>query len=479
MNPGALLGAAVLVLVVAQATSQALSDLTFTEVGVDYVTLSWTAQGDLNITGYHVFYQYSGGSRIGLSPPPAAGDTTATVRGLYAGVEYNFTVKSFGEDGEENGEVSGTETTAAAVLNTACDQGTMEVSIPLAALPGVVVDNMHLLDPSCGGTVTATHVTFSTNLMECGTIRQTSADKFIFINEAIATPVVLGSGALRGANFSRRFQCEFIRRFDITQGREVMHNIPPPSVQIEVGNNSLIINMNMFTSADFSDTYDTSDFPLRVTPSDRLHFGLSVASPLDNLELFALQCVATPTLDPDDSPRVSIIQDGCDIDPTLEKNAARSGEKALYYSVQAFTFPNAADNSLLYIHCTMLVCFEDDSNSRCSEGCISARRRRQAESVMSEHRARRESGKEREIKISQGPVITEADKGKGSTFPTVGAAVGAVGVLTGALMMIATVVILRTRRGLVTGNRAKDRTGLDNYTFQVWGKSKPDVPAHG
>ncbi|CAH1253774.1 OIT3 [Branchiostoma lanceolatum] len=481
MSPGALFEGVVLVLVLTQAAGQALSDLTFTDVGMDYVSLSWTAPADLNITGYRVSYQYSGGPQTGLNPPPAPEDTTATVQGLYAGVEYTFTVTSLGEDGEENGEISGTATTAAAVLNTACDQGTMELSIPIAALPGVIVTSMHLLDPRCGATITPTHVILSTHLLECGTIRQTLADKFTFVNKAIATPVVSENGAIRGRNFSRSFQCEFIRRFDITQRREVLYNIPPPSVPIEIegGNNSLIISMNMFTSADFSDKFDSVDFPLQVTPADRLHFGLGVDSPLDNLELFALQCVATPTLNPDDSPRVSIIQDGCNIDPTLEKNDARSGEKALYYSVQAFTLPNAGDNSLLYIHCTMLVCFEDDSDSRCSEGCVPARGRRQAGSVTGEHRVRRESGKEHDVKISQGPIITKTGKEKetGSTFPTVGVAVGAVGVLTGVLMLIATVVLVRMRPGLVTRKTAKDRAGLDNYSFQVWGKRKPNVPS--
>ncbi|XP_078619942.1 uncharacterized protein LOC144886990 [Branchiostoma floridae x Branchiostoma japonicum] len=151
----------------------------------------------------------------------------------------------------------------------------------------------------------------------------------------------------------------------------------------------------MFTSEDFNTMYDSSDFPLVMTSSDRLYFGLSLDTELDVLELFALQCVATPTTDPTDEPNVRVIHEGCHLDPTITKDDARSSDTALYYSVDAFTIPNADDSRLVYFHCTMLVCLKDDPDSRCKQGCIPTSRRRRTLTGMHEIRALTDLGKTR------------------------------------------------------------------------------------
>ncbi|KAI8499070.1 hypothetical protein Bbelb_235230, partial [Branchiostoma belcheri] len=413
--------------------------LTFTEVTLDHVTMSWTVPDDLTIMGYHVRYEHAGGFYQELSPPPTPDNTTVTVSGLWADTEYTFTVTSFGEGGEENGRGNGTTTTAKVVVNVECSQGTMKVSIPLAGLPNVNVDNMHLLDPKCKATVGPTYVSLETGLKDCGTIEQANMenDKFIFMNEAIADPVTLANGAVRGTSFRRRFQCEFHRQFVISQGREVMYNIPSPSVEIVDADDVLTFNLNMFTSEDFSTMYDSSDFPLRMTPSDRLHFGLSLDSSLNVLELFALHCVATPTTDPNSDPKVSIIQDGCLVDPTLLMDSTRSNDMAMYFSVDAFTIPNADDSRLVYFHCTMLVCLKDDPDSRCNGGCIPSSRRKRALTDSREIRVRRESISERKANISQGPIIVEETQEAGTAFPTIGVAMGTVGGFLGVLLLVA------------------------------------------
>ncbi|XP_035679046.1 uncharacterized protein LOC118417560 [Branchiostoma floridae] len=387
-----------------------LSNLTFTDVGMDYVSLSWTAPTDLLIMGYRVRYSSTSGSHRDLHPPPSANDTTATVLGLWAQTEYTFTVTSFGVNDTKNGEISGTQMTADVEVNVVCSQDQMQLSLPRAALPGVFVDNMHLLDDTCRATVNPTEVTVQTGLQECGTFQNVSSDdKFTFINEVIARQVVYDNGAVRGTPFRKRFHCEFLRRYEVS-GRQILYNIPSPRVQVVNANNSFIFEMHMYTSADFSASYNSDNFPLQVLPTDRIHYSLSVRSPLSNLELFALDCVSTPTMDPDDSPRVIIIQDGCDIDTTLTRDSARSTDMALYFSITAFTFPNAADPSLVYLHCTMVICLKDDVNSRCRQGCIPARRRRD---VAGEDRVRRDSSNDVQQSVTQGPfrIVREQDAG--------------------------------------------------------------------
>ena len=59
-------------------------------------------------------------------------------------------------------------------MNVECHEDHMTVTFPRAALPAVDVDNMHLLDASCGATVTDTEVTLRAGLQDCGTIQDVS-----------------------------------------------------------------------------------------------------------------------------------------------------------------------------------------------------------------------------------------------------------------------------------------------------------------
>ncbi|XP_019621164.1 PREDICTED: ZP domain-containing protein-like [Branchiostoma belcheri] len=449
--------------------TRAVSDLTFLDIETDQMTLSWTASA--NVTRYRLRYRHAGSSYQYLSPPPAPGDTQATVRGLWADTEYNFTLTAFGEDDEEIREISGTETTAKVIVNVDCYQDHMSMTFPRAALSGADVDNMHLLNDSCRAIYTETEVTLRTGLQECGTIQESSDKKLIFINEAISSPVVQDNGAVRGVTFRKRFQCEFVSQFVISQEKEVLFNIPPPRLEIVNAKNQFTFEMHMFTSQDFTDTYKSADYPVQVTPSHQLNFGLSVNSPLDNLELLALHCLATPSTDPDDSPSVSIIHDRCDIDTTLQLNTDLSNDMALYYSIQSFTFPNVVAPNLVYIHCTMVVCFKDDPDSRCSDGCIPARRRRRAVSDMSEARVRRASVRDQPAHIIQGPFQVKSEQEQASTLPTVGIAVGTAAGIAGVLLLAVAVFLVRKRRGR---DVKEHRVGFDNYSFELWGKGKAD-----
>ncbi|XP_035676003.1 ZP domain-containing protein-like [Branchiostoma floridae] len=409
------------------------SDLVFTDVGMDYMTLSWTASADLNITRYRLRYRHAGASHQDLSPPPSPGDTLATVPGLWADTEYTFTLTAFGDGDQEVGEISGTETTAEVIVNVECHENYMVVTFPRAALPAVDVDNMHMLDARCRATVTDTDVTLRAGLQDCGTIQDSSeADKFIFTNVAIASQVTTDNGAVRGTPFSKRFRCKFLRQYVVSQGREILYNIPSPRVQVVDAENSFTFEMHMFTSSDFTATYDSDDYPMQVTSSDKLHFGLSVTSPLNGLELFALRCLATPSTDPDDSPSVRIIHDGCDVDTTLQLDTDRSNDMALYYSIQSFHFPDIDDPSLVYIHCTMVVCFQSDPDSRCSQGCISPSRRRRAVSDLSEARVRRASERDRITTITQGPFKVVNAQEEAVALPTVGIGTGTAAGIAGA-----------------------------------------------
>ncbi|XP_078579047.1 uncharacterized protein LOC144863579 [Branchiostoma floridae x Branchiostoma japonicum] len=443
--------------------------LEFPDCGIDNVTVSWTLpEADLDIGAYRIQYQHEGGLLQELTGPPAAEDTMATVSGLWANTEYTFTVTALDQEGQEILTGSGKKTTEGVVTNVECAEASMKLTIPLAGLPGVDVNNMHLQDDTCQATVTETEVILETGFTDCGTVKHTNLanDKYIFINEAIAHQETLENGVVRGTAFRQSFQCEFIHQFVISQGREVMYNIPSPSVEVVNANDGVLtFNMNMYPSEEFGSPFSSEDFPMMVTPSDRLYFGLSVDSSLSVLELFTQHCVATPTMDPDGSPQVNIIQDGCKIEPSLEMDSERSNDMAEFFSVDAFSFLNADDSSMVYFHCTMLVCLKDDVNSRCKEGCIPAIRRKRAPRGS---RVRREGSSYSAALVHLGPIMK--DKGEesalASAVPTVGIAAGAVAGFVGLLLLVAVVSHTRKPRGVPgTSGKPEDRVGLDNNSF--------------
>ncbi|CAH1246669.1 PRSS12 [Branchiostoma lanceolatum] len=459
--------------------------LEFPDYGIDYVSLSWTLPlHDPDIGAYQVHYQHEGGQLQELSSPPAPEDTEATVQGLWANTDYTFTVTAFGEEGEEILKGSGKKTTERVVANAECANASMKLTIPLAGLPGVNVNSMRLLDGICQPTLREGELIFETGFTACGTVRQTNLenDRYIFINEARAEQETLNNGVVRGTAFRQSFQCEFLHQFEISQGREVLHNIPSPSVEVvNAVDGVLTINMNMYPSEDFSSPFDSDDFPVMVTSSDRLYFGLRLVTDLSVLELFTERCVATPTMDPDGSPQINIIQDGCKIEPTLEKDTERSNDMAEYFSVAAFSFLNADDSSMVYFHCTMLVCLKDDPTSRCKEGCIPATRRKRADR---ETRVRRESSSYAEAKLHLGPIMMDKEEaaGRASALSNVGVAVGAVAGFVGLLLLVVTAGHVMKRRAQGTNGKAEDRVGVDNNSFvmrgqmQRWGPRSAQQP---
>ncbi|XP_035666995.1 ZP domain-containing protein-like [Branchiostoma floridae] len=122
----------------------------------------------------------------------------------------------------------------------------------------------------------------------------------------------------------------------------------------------------------------------------------------------------------------------------------------------------------------MVVCFKDDPDSRCSQGCVSSRRRRRAVSDMSEARVRRASERDHITTVSQGPFAVESGQGQGeaSTIPTVGIAVGTAAGIAGVLLLVVAVFLVRKRRGRDVKEQAEDRVGFDNYSLEIWGKDK-------
>ncbi|XP_035667610.1 uncharacterized protein LOC118410178 [Branchiostoma floridae] len=278
-----------------------------------------------------------------------------------------------------------------------CNSTTMWVTFPLDLLDGYDVSGMRLLDPSCTADVNGTHVTFISALGDCGTtaLENATSNKIIYSNEIVAP---LEQSTTDGANVIARpeedrwtISCRYVRGDTIAA--DTLFPVPAPSVVILYGDGAFTFSMSLYPSDGFTQPYGQADFPVEVTISDNVYFGVSVEAAVSGLVLFVENCKATPSSNPDDSTQYYIIQDGCQKDNTLQVFSTDS-PTSVNYGISAFQFANESQ-PYVYLHCDVMVCLEDNPGSRCDEGCISSRRRRRAA----------DGSIEKRVALVQGPIV--------------------------------------------------------------------------
>jgi len=108
---------------------------------------------------------------------------------------------------------------------------------------------------------------------------------------------------------------------------------------------------------------------------ERVHVQASMPTH-DKLELFPVKCWATDGADPAGSPVKTLIVNGCDVEPTLQRERETTPIHDRF-SFEAFRFKDVG-SCKVYVHCDLLICAAGDPASRCSQGCLSSRRKRSA-----------------------------------------------------------------------------------------------------
>eukprot|EP00058_Branchiostoma_floridae_P016422 XP_002601910.1 hypothetical protein BRAFLDRAFT_86394 [Branchiostoma floridae] len=381
-------------------TAPRLSGLTLDRAGINSLTVSWKVFGNLPTSSFILSYQLADGSdsSADLPTPPAAEDISATVSGLLVGREYTITLTSKDESSQTNAEISGTYKTAEN-QNVGNAAGAQIDSYSLSYEPADGTGTSEELNSAPEpGDISATvsgllpYTRYILTLNSTDPDRQNGHTIGTFRTESVISGLTLIRAGIDDLEVSwTKDASAQIDSYSLSYepadgtGTSVDLNSAPGADDIS----ATVPGLLPYTSYVITLTSSDQGRENGVTPDDRLNFGLSVTSPLDNVELFARDCVSTPSTDPNDSPRVDIIVDGCQVAETLEKDNERSNDTALYYTVAAFGFPNSIEQNLVYFHCTMIVCFKDNPNSRCSQGCISSVRGRRDTSGGQDGRVRR------------------------------------------------------------------------------------------
>jgi len=111
---------------------------------------------------------------------------------------------------------------------------------------------------------------------------------------------------------------------------------------------------------------------------ERVHVQASMPTH-DELTLFPLKCWATDGKDPAGTLVKSMIDNGCDIEGTLNREPETTPVHSRF-SFEAFRFKDVG-SCKVYLHCDLLICATGDAKSRCAEGCKPGGRRRRSTST--------------------------------------------------------------------------------------------------
>ncbi|XP_031554208.1 oncoprotein-induced transcript 3 protein-like isoform X2 [Actinia tenebrosa] len=243
-----------------------------------------------------------------------------------------------------------------------CGPSHIQISIPKARLPGVVVQDLHLLDPSCRATEDSTHFYLKTLFNQCGTVTNKTSSSITYANKVIERPLPKNVTITRIRELEVSFTCSYSRKKELITSQFQPHK------------SKLIFNKNVRGNFSFSFRfYPNSSFhtpyagnftvPLRLRQP--MFFEVSVESENRELDVLAQDCYATP-FNSVTRPRHWLIKDGCLVDSTL-KDLNTSSPSVQRFSFQAFRF--VGNYRHLFFHCHVTACDGNDVKSVCARGC--------------------------------------------------------------------------------------------------------------
>eukprot|EP00057_Strongylocentrotus_purpuratus_P010220 XP_011664694.1 PREDICTED: deleted in malignant brain tumors 1 protein [Strongylocentrotus purpuratus] len=301
--------------------------------------------------------------------------------------------------------------------------------------------DVHFKDESCVGyDHDSQHVAITTMYDRCGTTQEQDDDYIIFTNMVTFYKPRPENGTNELITREHYIHIPVTCYLERTQVLEESF-LPKGDLYVpgEKGYGEFSLNLDRYTNSGF---YQPANDSGEVTLGTPLYFGVRLTS-VANLTLLIESCWATSSPNPRDDHRYDIIENGCAVDSTtVIYNWASSTFKR--FSIDAFTF--IGDYDKVYVHCSILICDNNDSGTRCAQGCL-ARARRSLQSTGSRSKPHTiTNGPLSDASRSQRDMLLDSvDDGPESHDSLMIVAVSALCVLI-ALTVIMVLLLVRTRR---------------------------------
>ncbi|XP_030269112.1 CUB and zona pellucida-like domain-containing protein 1, partial [Sparus aurata] len=251
-----------------------------------------------------------------------------------------------------------------------CSESAMTVEIEKSSFPRLSEDHLRLNDPS--NTVcslqrhsNSTHVIAVIPLNACGTQIEEDEDNLIFTNE-ITTVDRRTDVITRKHLLEVQVCCQYPKRGNVSQSFTVHR----PNVTVwEKGYGRFTYGFEFYPDSTFRTMVDPNSYPLEYEIGSRVFMQIEATSSINNTELFVESCTAAPYDNPNSRPKYTIIENGCNVDSTLQRYTS-DNQTQFKFSMEAFKF--IGQNNQVYISCSVMMCEAGNPNTRCAQGCINS-----------------------------------------------------------------------------------------------------------
>ncbi|XP_065494533.1 CUB and zona pellucida-like domain-containing protein 1 [Caloenas nicobarica] len=248
-----------------------------------------------------------------------------------------------------------------ASLTCSSDSMTIVLSKSYLASLGYDETQLQLNDPSCRPVVTDS-IVFSFPLTSCGTTKQDDGQSITYTNIVSLSPT--------GNVITRQKSLEIIAKCKMENNStvEIMYITKNNIIQNITSVGRYDVSISFYDSDSFSNPILES--PYYIDLNETIFTQVSLHSTDPNLLVFVDTCIASPQ--PDfGSPTYDLIRSGCNKDDTVVTYPPL--EHYGRFKFNAFRFLRYFPS--VYLQCDVVICDSNDTDSRCTRGCISRQKR--------------------------------------------------------------------------------------------------------
>uniref|UniRef100_A0A3P9HME0 ZP domain-containing protein n=1 Tax=Oryzias latipes TaxID=8090 RepID=A0A3P9HME0_ORYLA len=228
---------------------------------------------------------------------------------LYRFVPVCFTADTLNNTQSEMRCVVVMVTSASTVQGNAtvqCSPNKMVIILEKASMPGIDVNFLQLIDPSCSLSSNDTHIMGAMSFSTCGTELEDKGDNMVFKNR-INSFVQPNEVIVRRRNIKIDFSCEFPKTISISSYYN-LHNSDYIFTESSFG--SFGYAFDIYRDNNFTNKVEPSAYPVQVMLMDTIYMGIQANSELPNVTLFVESCKATPDDNPNNGVSYDLIKNG-------------------------------------------------------------------------------------------------------------------------------------------------------------------------
>ncbi|XP_052386178.1 deleted in malignant brain tumors 1 protein isoform X1 [Carassius gibelio] len=230
---------------------------------------------------------------------------------------------------------------------------------------GLSENDLYVNDHLCRPTISSTEVVFRFPLDTCGTVKEMMNGYVSYTNNVRASQSQSGE-ITRQSQFLLHVGC----RMEPDTMVQIFYKAKEIVSANITGTGRFNASIAFFTSSSFSQ--QIYDSPYKVNLNQLLYVQVKLNRLDNSLDLFLDTCVASPNPNDFKDHSYDLLRNGCSRDNTYYSYTNGQHYYA-QFSFQAFKFLRT--HAYVYLQCKVIICPDNDYNSRCRQGCRLRRKR--------------------------------------------------------------------------------------------------------